>query len=219
MLMHVLLVEDAPLLGQVIEIKLQERQYQVDWIQSGSAVLSTVRNLHPDIIILDLNLPDIDGLEILKRLRAENISTPVLILTARHAVEERVNGLDLGADDYLTKPFEMDELEARLRAVQRRLHGRSKEEITFGDIKIDSAARQVFFKGSPIEASRREFDLLVLLLNNTGRVMTRAKIEATLYADDVESNALEVHIHNLRKKLGKELISTVRGVGYYVAER
>lgn len=219
MLMHVLLVEDDPLLGQVIEIKLQERQYQVDWIQSGSAVHSTVRNLHPDIIILDLNLPDIDGLEILKRLRAENISTPVLILTARHAVEERVNGLDLGADDYLTKPFEMDELEARLRAVQRRLHGRSKEEITFGDIKIDSAARQVFFKESPIEASRREFDLLVLLLNNTGRVMTRAKIEATLYADDVESNALEVHIHNLRKKLGKELISTVRGVGYYVAER
>lgn len=217
--MHVLLVEDDPLLGQVIEIKLQERQYQVDWIQSGSAVHSTVRNLHPDIIILDLNLPDIDGLEILKRLRAENISTPVLILTARHAVEERVNGLDLGADDYLTKPFEMDELEARLRAVQRRLHGRSKEEITFGDIKIDSAARQVFFKESPIEASRREFDLLVLLLNNTGRVMTRAKIEATLYADDVESNALEVHIHNLRKKLGKELISTVRGVGYYVAER
>ena len=217
--MDILLVEDDKLLGQATQLRLGERQHQVHWIEHGAKTLSTIEAMHPEVVILDLSLPDIDGLTVLRQIRAKDLKIPVLILTARHTVEERIIGLDLGADDYLTKPFELDELEARLRAIHRRSHGRSHESIVYKNLEVNTSKRKIYNIGNSIEVSRREFDLLVYMLNNTGRVMTRGQIEAKLYADqDVGSNALEVHIHNLRKKLGKEMIKTVRGVGYYVEE-
>jgi DNA-binding response OmpR family regulator len=214
----VLLVEDDQLIGQGIKLNLQPRHYQVEWVEDGASALSALKQLTPDLVILDLNLPNLSGMEILRLARAQGIETPILILTAKDAIEHRVAGLDKGADDYLVKPFSIDELDSRLKALHRRVHGRSEEIISFQGIKVDTHARQVFFQANPVETSRREYDLLTLFLDNRGRVLSRGQIEASLYEDDVESNALEVHIHNLRKKLGKKLITTVRGVGYFVKE-
>jgi DNA-binding response OmpR family regulator len=214
----VLLVEDDKLIGQGVKLNLQLRNYQIEWVQDGANALASLKQLEPDLVILDLNLPNVSGMEILRLARSQRIKTPILILTARDAIEDRVTGLDKGADDYLVKPFSIDELDSRLKALHRRFHGRSEEIINFKEIKINTQARQVFFKGNCIETSRREYDLLALFLDNVGRVLSRRQIEASLYEDDIESNALEVHIHNLRKKLGKKLITTVRGVGYFVKE-
>ncbi|MEH6444544.1 MAG: response regulator transcription factor [Oceanospirillaceae bacterium] len=217
-MVKVLLVEDDKLIGQGVKLNLQLKNYQVEWVQDGANALASLKLLEPDLVILDLNLPNVSGMEILRLARSQGIKTPILILTARDAIEDRVTGLDKGADDYLVKPFSIDELDSRLKALHRRFHGRSEEIINFQEIKINTQARQVFFKGDCIETSRREYDLLALFLDNVGRVLSRRQIEASLYEDDVESNALEVHIHNLRKKLGKKLITTVRGVGYFVKE-
>ncbi len=213
--MRILLIEDDPLLGQGIQLNLQQRGYRVDWAEAGEPGVNAVFELQPELVILDLNLPDIDGLEVLRRIRRE-VEIPVLILTARDAVHHRIEGLDNGADDYLVKPFDLDELEARLRALQRRAAGRSQAMLTYRDIRIDTQARQVFSHDEPVALGRREYDLLVYLLESAGRVLTRRQIENQLYEDDLESNALEVHIHNLRKKFGKTLVKTVRGVGYFV---
>lgn len=159
-----------------------------------------------------------DGIEVLRKARGQGVSIPVLILTARDAIEHRITGLDSGADDYLVKPFDMDELDARLRALYRRAHGRSDETLVHGDIQIKTDAREVRFGQQLINLSRREYDLLLLMLDNKGRVLTRRQLEEKLYEDDPESNALEVHVHNLRKKFGKQLISTVRGVGYLLGD-
>ncbi|MBN3561471.1 response regulator [Aliamphritea spongicola] len=213
--MRILLIEDDPLLGQGVQLNLQQRGYRVDWVEAGEPGVNAVFELQPELVILDLNLPDIDGLEVLRRIRRE-VELPVLILTARDAVNHRIEGLDNGADDYLVKPFDLDELEARLRALQRRAAGRSQAMLTYRDIRIDTQARQVFFLEELITLGRREYELLVYLLESAGRVLTRRQIEEQLYENDLESNALEVHVHNLRKKLGKELVKTVRGVGYFV---
>jgi DNA-binding response OmpR family regulator len=215
--MKILLIEDDTLLAQGIEARLIQRGHQLECFSDGQQGLSAVLDLNVDMILLDLNLPKVDGLKLLSLARAKGVTTPVLIITARDAVMHRIKGLDCGADDYLVKPFSIDELDARLRALHRRAHGRCSDNLTHHDIVINTQARQVLYQNIAIELSRREYDLLLLLLDNKDRVLTRRQIEEQLYDEEPESNALEVHVHNLRKKLGRELINTVRGVGYYVA--
>lgn len=216
--MRLLLVEDDQLLGDGISAGLKQDGYTVDWVEDGEAADHALRSEHFDIVVLDINLPRLSGIEVLKRLRDRSSVTPVLLLTARDTVTDRVQGLDCGADDYLTKPFDLDELNARLRALLRRSSGRATPLLTHGAVVIDPAARRVMRDGAEVELSQREFALLQALLENVGRVLPRSRLEETLYGwgTEVESNTLEVHIHHLRKKLGSTLIRTVRGVGYVI---
>jgi two-component system, OmpR family, response regulator QseB len=212
------LVEDDELLGDGVRVGLTQFGYVVDWVKDGQTALQAILSETFDTIVLDLELPKRSGLEVLKAARSKNINTPVLILTARELVEDRVKGLDAGADDYLVKPFDLGELSARIRALQRRTASRAEPLITFGEITLDPASRTAFLSGEPMILSRREFALLHKLLENIGRVLSREQLTQTLYGwgDEIDSNALEVHIHNLRKKFGHNLIRTIRGVGYVV---
>jgi two-component system OmpR family response regulator/two-component system response regulator QseB len=214
--MRILLVEDDRLLGDGLQAGLTQAGYAVDWLRDGDAAVAALSAESFAAVVLDLGLPKRDGLSVLKWLRERRDATPVLILTARDQLEDRVRGLDLGADDYVLKPFDLDEIAARLRALVRRAHGRPEPVLALGEIELNPAARTVTRGGEPVELTPREFDLLHLLLENSGRVLTRRSLEEQLYTwqDAVDSNALEVHIHHLRKKLGNELIRTVRGVGY-----
>lgn len=214
--MNILLIEDDPLFGQGLKLNLKERGYRVDWLQDGCRGLAAIQDTNAELVILDLNLPGMDGMQVLKKARRHGHDIPILILTARDAIEHRLGGLNNGADDYLLKPFELDELDARLHALYRRAHGRSSESLQHGDIRIHTGRREVSVHDEIIPFSRREYDLLMLLLDNRGQVMTRRRLLEQLYEDDPQSNALEVHIHHLRKKLGKSLIKTIRGVGYLV---
>jgi two-component system response regulator QseB len=199
---RLLLVEDDEQLGRGIRKALMRDGDHVDWLT--------------ELIILDLQLPGRDGISVLQTMRRESINTPVLIMTARDTVDERVLGLDSGADDYVVKPVELKELRSRVRALSRRSHGFAAPEIVLGELRLDTAAQQVWFRDVQVELSRREFVVLAEFVNKPGQVLARSFLEEILYGWDegVESNALEVHIHHLRKKLGKELIKTVRGVGY-----
>ncbi len=214
--MRLLLVEDDPLLGDAIQIGLRQDGYAIDWIQDGIEAEKALQNERFDLVIMDLNLPGRSGLDLLRGFRARGDDTPVLILTARDATSDRVAGLDAGADDYLVKPFDFPELNARLRALLRRSSGRASPSIRNGPLQLDPAAHRVTLDDRPIDLSQREFAILETLLNNAGRVMSRARIEESIYGWETEvgSNTIEVHIHHLRKKLGKEWIRTVRGVGY-----
>jgi len=214
--MRILLVEDDRLLGDGLQAGLTQAGYAVDWLRDGDAAVAALTTETFAAVVLDLGLPKRDGLSVLQWLRGRHDATPVLILTARDQLEDKVRGLDLGADDYVLKPFDLDEIAARLRALVRRAHGRPEPVITVGDIELNPAARTVMRSGQPVELTPREFDLLHLLLQNAERVLTRRTLEEQLYSwnDAVESNALEVHIHYLRRKLGNDLIRTVRGVGY-----
>lgn len=216
--MRVLLVEDDQLLGNGLKAGLGQAGYTVDWVQDGVSADAALSTEGFDLVVLDLGLPRLPGIDVLKRLRARGNNVPVLILTARDTVSERVEGLDSGADDYLIKPFDLDELTARLRALQRRHAGRPEPVLRHGDIVLDPAAYTVTLREEPVSLSTSEFALLQLLLENVGRVMPRTRLEQTLYGWDgeAESNSLEVFIHHLRKKLGAELIRTVRGVGYVI---
>lgn len=216
--MRVLLVEDDELLGDGVRIGLSQFGYAVDWIKDGQLAMQAVLSENFDTIVLDLGLPKRSGLEILKVMRARNVNTPVLILTAHEGVDHRVKGLDAGADDYLVKPFDLEELCARIRALHRRSTARSEPLISHGRIVVDPASRTVYMDGEPLMLSRREFALLQKLLENSGRVLSREQLSQTLYSweDEIDSNALEVHIHNLRKKLGFPLVRTIRGVGYMI---
>lgn len=216
--MRLLLVEDDQLLGDGICAGLGQDGYTVDWLQDGESADHALQSEHFDIVVLDINLPRLSGIEVLKRLRDRRNAVPVLLLTARDTVTDRVQGLDSGADDYLTKPFDLDELNARLRALLRRSSGRATPLLMHGAIVLDPAARRVTLNGQEVELSQREFVLLQVLMENIGRVLPRSRLEETLYGwgVGVESNTLEVHIHHLRKKLGNTLIRTVRGVGYVV---
>ena len=216
--MRLLLIEDDPLLGDGLRAGLTQAGYRVDWIDDGATALRAVRRDHFDPMVLDLGLPHVDGLEILREVRSHGDSTPILILTARDALESRIAGLDGGADDYLTKPFDLDELSARLRAIHRRRIGESNPLLQYRDIVIDPAARRVTQREKPVELTRHQFSILELLMSNIGRVITKTQLEETLYGwdDGAESNTIEVHIHHLRKKLGKTTIQTVRGVGYQI---
>lgn len=214
--MRLLLVEDDELLGDGVRAGLTQNGYTVDWFKDGLSASQAVRSEVFDIVVLDLGLPKMSGLAVLQQMRDQGITWPVLILTARETVEDRVKGLDSGADDYLTKPFDLDELCARLRALQRRFLNRSDSIITYEHITIDPAAHVVKVNGEEASIPRREFSLLQKLLENVGTVLSREQLTQTLYGweEDVDSNALEVHVHNLRKKLGATFIKTIRGVGY-----
>jgi len=221
--MYILLVEDDELLGDGIKNGLTQMGDTVDWVQDGKTAQDAIIAPHSefDAIILDIGLPGVSGLEVLKHIRDRGITTPVLLLTARETVDDRVKGLDAGADDYLTKPFDLSELSARLRALRRRAQSRANPKLVYGELELDPAAHMVEFKGEEVIVSRREFALLLKLVENAGRVLSRDQLNQTLYGwgDSVDSNALEVHIHNLRKRFGSSLIRTIRGVGYIVEKQ
>ena len=217
--MQLLLVEDDQPLADSLRQALQKAGYAVNHVDNGNSALHTLKVERPDILILDIGLPDIDGLSVLKKLRVSDKTLPVLLLTARDSVDEKVAGLDSGADDYLAKPFEMSELVARLRVLERRLSTVKTSEITIGPVSLDTLEQSVTFEGQGIEIARKEYMLLKSLMENTGRVMTRSTLESHLYSwgEEVSSNTIEVHIHHLRKKFGNEFITTIRGVGYKLA--
>lgn len=218
--MRILLVEDDRLLGDGVQAGLTGSGFTVDWVRDGDAALAALATESFVAVLLDLGLPKRDGLSVLTSLRSAGNPVPVLVLTARNQVADKIRGLDLGADDYVIKPFDLDELAARLRALVRRSQGRADASLRHGELVLDPAARTVKLKGEPVTLTGKEFDLLRMLLDAAGRVLTRRVLEEQLYAwgEAVESNALEVHIHHLRRKLGSELIRTVRGVGYLVDE-
>ncbi|UYG07618.1 response regulator transcription factor [Halomonas sp. M4R1S46] len=215
--MRILLVEDDPSLASGIRLALKPEHYTVDILDDGQAALVTLRGDEPfDAVILDLGLPRLDGIAVLEHLRRAGNRVPVLVLTARDGIDDRIQGLDSGADDYLTKPFEVAELKARLRALLRRSQGHASSVIHFRGIELDPGTRRVSFRGEPVQLSRREFTLLQEFLSHPGRVFTRDTLTRLVYGwdEDVESNAIEVHVHHLRRKLAPELIRTLRGIGY-----
>ncbi|MBK6592042.1 MAG: response regulator transcription factor [Burkholderiales bacterium] len=214
--MRILLAEDDVLLGDGLRAGLRQLGFQVDWVRDGEAAERELRAQSYTAAVLDLGLPRKDGLQVLASIRKVGLTTPVLVLTARDTVPQRVLGLDTGADDYVVKPVDLHELAARLRALVRRSHGQSQECLKAQDVVLDPAARTVRQGDQPVAMSTREFDLLQAFMLSAGRVMSREQLEQQLYSwgQEVESNAIEVHIHNLRRKLGGSLIHTVRGVGY-----
>jgi two-component system OmpR family response regulator/two-component system response regulator QseB len=214
--MRILLAEDDALLGDGLQSGLRQLGFQVDWVRTGDAAERELRGEPYAAAVLDLGLPGKNGLDVLAAVRHSGVTLPVLVLTARDAVPDRIRGLDLGADDYVVKPVDLHELAARLRALVRRAHGQPQERLKARGVELDPAARSVHKSGEAIALSTREFDLLHVLMLNAGRVLSRDQLEQQLYAwgQDVESNAVEVHIHHLRRKLGHALIQTVRGVGY-----
>lgn len=219
--MRILLVEDDAGLGQGIRTALKPEGYTVDWLRDGRSALHALTHESFDLAVLDLGLPRMDGLEVLRQLRAAANPVPVLVLTARDATADRIAGLDAGADDYLIKPFDVSELKARLRALLRRSFNRPQPALEYDGISLDPASQTVTWRGQPVSLQRKEFILLHELIAQPGRVLTRDKLQQVLYGwgEEVESNAIEVHIHHLRRKFTPELIRTVRGVGYLVDKR
>jgi DNA-binding response OmpR family regulator len=214
--MRILLVEDDELLGDGLAAGLRHCGYNVDWLRDGEQARSALATEDYAALVLDLGLPRLDGMSVLRGLRAAGNAIPVLILTARDSTWDKVGGLDGGADDYLVKPVDLDELAARLRALTRRASGQSTPLLQAREVELDPAARRVRLRGEPVELSAREFAILEQLMRNAGRMISRAQLESALYGwgEGIESNAVEVHIHHLRRKLGADLIRTVRGVGY-----
>lgn len=218
--MRILLAEDDAMLGDGLRAGLRQAGFQVDWVRDGVAALRELASAAYAAGVLDLGLPHKDGLEVLRELRARQVGTPILVLTARDAVPDRVRGLDLGADDYVVKPVDLDELAARLRSLVRRSLGQAQDQLHAAGVLLEPAARRVTCQGAVVALSMREFDLLHALMRNGGRTLSRAQLEQQMYSwgHEVESNTIEVHIHHLRRKLGPELIQTVRGVGYRVPD-
>ncbi len=217
--MRLLLVEDDAILGDGLKAGLTLEGYAVDWLTDGAQADEALQQKHfYDLVVLDLNLPRMDGMSVLKALRKRKDSTPVLVLTARDGVTERVAGLDGGADDFVTKPFDLAEICARLRALARRHEGHSLPLIEHKGVTIDPAAHKVFYHGEAVELSLKEYEILHFLMTHIGHVTSRPRLEETLYAwgSEVESNAVEVHVHHLRKKLNQNLIRNIRGVGYII---
>ena len=217
--MRILLVEDDQMIGDALCVALRDAAYAVDWVKDGETALRVLDNHEHDAVLLDLGLPRRDGLEVLKKLRTNGTSLPVIIITARDGIEDRVKGLDLGADDYLTKPFDIDELLARLRATLRRQGGQATPLLSNGIISLDPATREASKGGVVCLLSAREFSLLQALLIRPGTILTRAQLEESIYGwnEEVESNAVDFLIHGIRKKLGIDAIKNVRGAGWMVA--
>jgi len=214
--MRILLIEDDLLLGDGIRAGLRQAGFQVDWVRDGNAAEAELRSDVYAAAVLDLGLPRKDGIEVLSSIRRAGVTLPVLVLTARDTVPDRVRGLNIGADDYVVKPVDLQELAARLRALVRRAHGVSQEILRVQNVALEPATRSVYRNEEPVTLSSREFDLLQTLMLNAGRVLSREQLEQAIYGwgQEIESNAVEVHIHRLRTKLGSDLIKTVRGVGY-----
>ncbi|MEI2682430.1 two-component system response regulator PmrA [Erwinia aphidicola] len=219
--MKILIVEDDVLLQEGLSLALTGEGYAVDCAANAREAVALLQNAQYSLIVLDLGLPDRDGADLLRQWRKEQVDLPVLILTARDALEDRVEGLDAGADDYLIKPFALVELKARVRALIRRYQGKSDNLLQHGDIALNLSSQQVGVEGKPVEVTPKEFALLTRLLMRIGQTVHRETLQQDLYSwqDDTGSNTLEVHIHNLRRKLGKDRIKTVRGVGYRLEER
>ncbi|RFP17721.1 DNA-binding response regulator [Duganella sp. BJB488] len=217
--MRLLLIEDDPMIGESMLEALRGERYAVDWVRDGVAAELSMRQDIYDLLILDLGLPGRQGMDVLRRLRAQGGQTPVLIVTARDATASRVEGLDAGADDYLVKPFDLDELLARIRAVLRRRGGHHHSLVTYGALSVNLAAHEATFNGAALHLSSREFALLRALLDVPGSVVSKAQLEEKIYGwgEEIESNTIDVYIHHLRKKLGSEFIKNVRGVGYKLA--
>lgn len=216
--MRVLLAEDDPMLGDGLRAGLRQLGFQVDWVRDGPAAERELSCGEYTAAVLDLGLPGKDGLDVLQALRTAGVGTPVLVLTARDAVPDRIRGLDLGADDYVLKPVDLHELAARLRSLVRRSHGVAHEVLQMGALALEPGTRRVLWQGAEVGLSTREFDLLHALMRSAGRVLSREQLEQQMYSwgHEVESNAIEVHIHHLRRKLQADAIQTVRGVGYRV---
>ena len=214
--MRILVVEDDSLLGDALRVGLSREGFAVDWVQDGAKAWAALASQPFAAVVLDLGIPGISGLELLRRLRARKNAVPVLILTARDAIPDRIAGLDSGADDYLAKPVDLGELAARLRALSRRSGGRAEPVLRVGALALDPAAHEVAFRGRAVELSAREFALLHELARSAGRVLSRDQLAERLYGfhEELDSNAIEVHVHHLRRKLAPEAIVTVRGVGY-----
>lgn len=219
--MRLLLVEDDPMIGEGVRTGLQQDGFAVDWVQDGRAAELALETTPYDTLLLDLGLPRKDGLNVLASLRRRGNAIPVLILTARDAVADRVKGLDAGADDYLVKPFDLEELAARIRALLRRKSGRANPVVQIGNLCVDPATHEVSLDGKQIALSAREFGLLHALIERPGVVLSRAQIEEKLYGwgQEVGSNTIEVYVHALRRKLGADFIRNVRGVGYMVPKQ
>jgi two-component system response regulator QseB len=219
--MRLLLVEDDELLGDAVKTGLTQFGYLVDWLKDGETARSVIKTESFELIILDLSLPKLSGMQLLQSIRQDQNKTPVIILTARESVQDRIKGLDSGADDYITKPFDLNELGARIRALVRRSQGRADSILQYRNITIDAAAHSVFMDDIPVNVPRREFALLQKLLENDGHVISRDQLMQSIYGwdDDVDSNTLEVHVHNLRKKLNATFIRTIRGVGYMAEKK
>jgi two-component system OmpR family response regulator/two-component system response regulator QseB len=219
--MRILLVEDDDLLGDGLRAGLRQAGFTVDWLQDGRSAQLALEAESFAAVVLDLGLPRLSGIELLKALRLRQDRVPVLILTARDAVADRIAGLDAGADDYLVKPCDLGELAARLRALVRRSAGQASPVLELGPLRIDPQGRAVVFRGAPVELAAREFDLLHELAREPGRVLSKDQLAQRLYAwgEEIESNAIEVHIHHLRRKLAAELIVTLRGVGYMLPKQ
>lgn len=219
--MNILLVEDDAALARALQKALRHEGFSVNHVDCGRAAIDSVASAPPDMVVLDLGLGDMDGLAVLKHLRNNRQTLPVLILTAREGVSDKVVALDGGADDYLSKPFEMDELLARLRVLARRLSTSTSSEITHGAVTLDTASHEISVAGQPMVCTRREYMLLKALMENAGRIQTRESLESKLYGwgEEVASNTIEVHISHLRKKLPDGFIQTVRGVGYTINTR
>lgn len=216
--MRILLVEDDEALGDGVREGLVQERFTVDWVKDGKEALSALETEGYGLMILDLGLPRLSGIDLLKLIRSRGMALPVIILTARDTVADRILGLDCGADDYVVKPFDLDELAARIRALTRRKMGRAEPLLVHENITLDPAAHKVTLDGEEVALSPREFAVLRELLENSGIVLSRDRLEQSLYGwnEEVESNALEVHIHHLRRKLGAKLIKTIRGVGYVI---
>jgi two-component system, OmpR family, response regulator len=219
--MRVLLAEDDPMIGEAIRSALKDASYATDWVKNGAAALDALLSQHYDLVLLDLGLPGKDGLDVLTSIRTSENSVPLLIITARDGLDERIRGLDGGADDYVLKPFEMSELFARIRAVLRRKGGAASPVLSNGIVSLDPATREAFANGDdPVQLSNREFALLQALMARPGAILSRDELEDRIYGwgEEVESNAIEYLIHALRKKLGSRIIKNVRGVGWMVAK-
>ena len=219
--MRLLLVEDDAMIGPSVVKGLKGFGWTMDWVRDGRAAELALNIDVYDAVLLDLGLPRKDGLEVLRTLRRKGNNVPVLVITARDAIQDRVQGLDVGADDYLVKPFSMDELAARIRALLRRRAGRVDSVLELGELRLNLATREVSLAGTSLALSAREFALLEALVDRPGAVLSRAQLEEKLYGwgDEVESNTVEVYVHSLRKKLGADFIKTVRGVGYMVSKQ
>ncbi|MEN9847947.1 MAG: hypothetical protein RL368_687 [Pseudomonadota bacterium] len=216
--MRLLLIEDDALIGDGIQAGLNQVGYAIDWVQNAEAGEHALNIESYDGLILDVGLPRQSGLSLLKKLRSAGNKLPVLILTARDSIHDKIKGLDTGADDYMIKPFDLEELAARLRAILRRAQGRATPCLEYGALRLDPAAKILTLEAEPITLSQKELLILQTLLENIGKILSRSRLEESLYGwdDMIESNAVEVHIHHLRKKLGKNLIRTIRGIGYMI---
>ncbi|AMN67479.1 response regulator [Psychrobacter sp. P11G5] len=217
--MRVLVVEDDLMIGESLSEALQDEAYTVDWVKDGRQAILTLRVQPYDIILLDLGLPEVDGMGVLTAIRDAKIETPVLILTARDQLKDRIAGLDSGADDYVVKPFELGEVFARMRVLIRRAQGKADNQVTVGNLSLDTAHKRVMMDGNPIDLTAKEYMLIITFMLSPEKVMSKSELEDSLYGwgGEVESNAIEFLIHNLRKKVGQDRIKNVRGLGWYIS--